>query len=403
LQDINTSLRVTNNLGLITYSFVVGQAQYKFNSPPGSIVINDNASADPYPSTIVVSNIPGTVTKVTVTLNNYSHDFPADVDMLLVNPQGKSTVFMSDAGGIFAVSGVNLTFDDNAANVIPQTAGPAGMQSGIYRPTNYVETWYGQETVDFFPTNIANPPPAGPWTNCAMSALIGGNPNGEWKLYIVDDLGYNSGELAGGWSLNLMTSGSGSSSSDLAVTDLSAPTQTFGAGLITYSVTVANNGPSTANYISVTNILDANCTYVGCDIGSAGFITVSNNLVIISLGTLTNGYNKTYHLQVTNNLPSGNVTFKANIANVQNDPSFVNNMRSMTTSIGLPAVTVQWNTGHTALNVAWPANATGYSLEMTDTLRPPNWITVTGYSTSGGQNIATIYTTNSTRFFRLRK
>src|SRR5262249_1072776 len=70
--------------------------------------------ATPYPSTIVVSGLTGTVYKVTATLNNLSHGAAADLDVLLVGPKGQSVLLMSDAAAGFVVSGVSLTFDDDA-------------------------------------------------------------------------------------------------------------------------------------------------------------------------------------------------------------------------------------------------------------------------------------------------
>ncbi len=54
--------------------------------------------ASPYPSTINVAGLGGTVTRVTVTLNGLRHTFPDDLDILLVGPGG-SVILMSDAGG----------------------------------------------------------------------------------------------------------------------------------------------------------------------------------------------------------------------------------------------------------------------------------------------------------------
>ena len=42
----------------------------------------------PYPSSIVVSGVSGTITKLTVTLFNINHDRPDDIEVLLVGPTG---------------------------------------------------------------------------------------------------------------------------------------------------------------------------------------------------------------------------------------------------------------------------------------------------------------------------
>jgi hypothetical protein len=67
-------------------------------SDAGTISINDAtnpspkdtpARTTPYPSGISVSGLTGPVTKVTATLHGFHHTCPADVDFLLVGPQGR--------------------------------------------------------------------------------------------------------------------------------------------------------------------------------------------------------------------------------------------------------------------------------------------------------------------------
>src|ERR1051325_185260 len=72
-------------------------------SNTNAIVINDGASpptaASPYPSGIAVSNVTGSyVTKVTVQIQGFAHQFPADVDVVLVGPQGQNAVLMGNVG-----------------------------------------------------------------------------------------------------------------------------------------------------------------------------------------------------------------------------------------------------------------------------------------------------------------
>jgi len=132
----------------------------------------------------------GTVTNVTVSLNNLNHTFPDDVDVLLVGPGGQRVLLMSDTGGGFDVTNVTLTFDDAAANNLPNNA---QIVSGTYQPTNFG----GGDT---FPA----PAPAGPY-GAALSAFNGINPNGTWSLYVVDDAFGDIGNFNGGWTLNITT------------------------------------------------------------------------------------------------------------------------------------------------------------------------------------------------------
>ena len=79
-------------------------------SNSGTITINDTAAtcvgaeATPYPSTISVSGLSGTITDVNVTLTGFSHTAPSDVALLLVGPQGQNTILMSGNGDTYHVS-----------------------------------------------------------------------------------------------------------------------------------------------------------------------------------------------------------------------------------------------------------------------------------------------------------
>jgi len=155
----------------------------------GSITINDNTSATPYPSAIVVTGQPSYVCSMTVSLNNVTHTFIADVDVLLARLTGSNAIIMSDVGGTTGVIGVNLTLSDSAANSLP--AGT--IVSGTYKPTNLT-------TGDTFPTPA--PTPTG---TSVLSVFNGTNPNGTWNLWVADDAATDSGTIGGGWCVNLVS------------------------------------------------------------------------------------------------------------------------------------------------------------------------------------------------------
>ena len=109
-------------------------------------------------------------------------------------PSGQNVMLMSDVGTFFPVSNLTFTFDNSSATPMPSGA---QLASGTFTPTNFDPVG----DVDGFP------PPAplvGPYGN-SFAPFIGTNPNGTWKLYIVDDVDGNSGQLAGGWSITLTT------------------------------------------------------------------------------------------------------------------------------------------------------------------------------------------------------
>jgi hypothetical protein len=111
---------------------------------------------------------------------------------MLVSPNGRKVVLMSDVGGATEVGALNFVFDDSATASLPDEA---PLASGNYKPTNY-------EAGDAFPA----PAQSGAPTGSTLGAFFGSPPNGAWKLYVVDDNGENFGSIAGGFSVNLQTS-----------------------------------------------------------------------------------------------------------------------------------------------------------------------------------------------------
>jgi subtilisin-like proprotein convertase family protein len=166
-----------------------------------AITINDfGTAATPYPSNITVSGLVNQVVgKVTVTLHGFHHTFISDIDILLVSPAGQKFILMSAAAsGRFAPAPFELTFDDGAPTVVPQS-GP--LTTGSYQPTAYA--------AGTRPTLNA-PAPAAPYlipttvaTATLQTAFAGSNPNGTWSLYIQDNAGADVGAVDGGWSITI--------------------------------------------------------------------------------------------------------------------------------------------------------------------------------------------------------
>lgn len=163
-------------------------------SNPAPITINHVGPATPAQSTIDVADLRGTATDVTVTLNGLAHTFPDDIEVLLVAPGGQKVKLMSDVGGSADLTGINLSFNANAAAYLPDSS---LIQPGTYLPTDVVE---GD------PLPAPAPPP--PYT-ISLASLHGpaSDLNGTWSLYVADDQAKDGGMIAGGWTLSIATSG----------------------------------------------------------------------------------------------------------------------------------------------------------------------------------------------------
>ena len=140
----------------------------------------------PYPSTINVSGL-GTINKVTVTLHDWSHESGSEPVIVLQGPTGVAVSLYYHTTQSIPFNGATVTFDDDAPGRIPE---PAPLQTGTYRPSG----WEGS----FIPP----PAPDGRPYDTMLTAFDGTNPNGAWKLWVVDDIASSSrGGIDGGWSL----------------------------------------------------------------------------------------------------------------------------------------------------------------------------------------------------------
>jgi hypothetical protein len=97
---------------------------------------------------------------------------------------------MSDVGQGNDASSITLKFDDDASSSLP-AAGT--LLSGTFKPTNVGDD-----------ENFYSPAPAGPYAG-ALSVFAGDVPNGPWSLYVMDDQGADSGSIAAGWRLSILT------------------------------------------------------------------------------------------------------------------------------------------------------------------------------------------------------
>lgn len=167
-------------------------------SNAGAITIPSGApgttlgDATPYPSEIIAGSQFGSITDVDVNLFDVGHEALDDLDVLLVSPSGDSTVLMSDACGLLDVEDLDLTFDDQATDPLPDTSGSPCL-SGSYRPSQY------DDTSDTWPP--AEPGPHG----TTLSRFNGENAMGTWQLYVTDDATVDVGDVELGWSLVITT------------------------------------------------------------------------------------------------------------------------------------------------------------------------------------------------------
>src|SRR5688500_13878126 len=124
-------------LSLVLQAFPVGvlngqtgNLKENLNSPQAvftnsdQITIPSQGPANPYPSTINVSGLPGIIPNtpgsVKVTLNDFNHTYPADLGIVLVGPTGAALLLQDRVSNGNAVVNINYTISDDGAERLPR-------------------------------------------------------------------------------------------------------------------------------------------------------------------------------------------------------------------------------------------------------------------------------------------
>jgi subtilisin-like proprotein convertase family protein len=228
----------------------IGPDAFSTFTNPAPIAINDGSAGSPYPATIAVSGLPTTGVNVkSVKISGISHTWSDDIDIVLQSPSGTNVTLMSDVGSFDILNNVNYTFDD--AGGAMSTA--AGNPTGTYHPTN-------NGASDTYPA-----PGPGAITDAspALANFAGGNANGSWKLFVVDDTFGDFGNIAGGYSItfNYPTAGCTSAARIVPITvnvPVTITAQPVNAAVCTdkvtsFSVTVTGTTPTYQWQVSIDN------------------------------------------------------------------------------------------------------------------------------------------------------
>ena len=380
----------------------------------------DSGPASPYPSNIYVTNLPGTVNAVTVTLNGFSTKDQGDLLSLLVGPGGNNLDFFSLTGSNVsnAPSPFNLVFSDLAASIITGNL----TSSGTFKPTSdNANITYPQCPPNA--SNCASPPvgpplPLNPFapTNKAATAgtailgnpdeagVFGGtisstyNPNGTWSLYLDDGGPTGGGEttnINGGWCVNFTEN-----LPSVSATKSHSGNFAQGQQGAAFTVDITNNGPGPTgdptggtNPLTVTDTLNSAFAYAGfsgtgwnCS-ATAQTVTCTNGSAVAqggSYGTLTIEVNvsptASTTTPVTNQvgLSGGGITrTSSNSDTVTILPSAVLAVQKTHSGTFTQGQTAQWNIGVSNTAASGMTNGT---ITVSDTL--PAGYTLASYTST---------------------
>ncbi|HEV7926119.1 MAG TPA: protease pro-enzyme activation domain-containing protein, partial [Verrucomicrobiae bacterium] len=370
LQDGSTSL------GTVSFTFYMPVVQTFWNTnqiyiPALQFVPDpDEGAASPYPSSILVSNVTGYVSKVTATVSNLYHTYPNDIGILLVGP-GTNAVLM-DAAADHATepaTGVTITFDATASLALPSQG---NLNSGTFAPGDYNPS-------DVF-TNALAPPYSASLTN--FNDLP---PNGVWSLYAHDDASGDSGGVSNGWAVTITTVIPVNPINSLTAGIVASSAQVIQGGSITYLLSVTNTGATTVSAY-LTNVLPAGLSFVSAG-GAPGGYTQSGQTLIYNLGSLNPGTSLTISnvdLAVAIGLQTNTIIAGVPFAAFNLD----NNAASVITGVSTPLADLAAGLSVTP-SPAIVSNNVTYTLSVTN-LGPSNAVATVGTFSLAGLQLVSV-------------
>lgn len=252
-----------NDPVVLTASPAPGQI---FNQSGAALTIPTSGAtglSTPYPATAVVSGLPTsavTVTKVTIT---GTHTWNNDMDVLLQSPSGQNVIIMSDCGN--DTNGEDFTGTYNFVDGGALMVNTGGNVAGTYACTNLGGGGGAIAGVDQWPA-------PGPGTSPVASTLLssfGGNMNGTWNLYVVDDTSIDGGSITA-WSIEFTYANvtyTWSPGTGLNMTSGTTVTSTA-SSFEQYTVTADFAGCSASNTVDVGRACNDDCAdaiAVGCN------------------------------------------------------------------------------------------------------------------------------------------
>ncbi len=305
---------------------------------------------------------------------------------------------------IFANSGlgIDLNTTNNANNsqaapVLTSAVTTAGTTTIVGTLTSVASRTY---TVDFYsnPTNDPSGAGQGRVFLGTTTVTTGADGVGAFSFPTTTAVAANSFVTATATDADGNTSEfatnvtSGAASVDLNLTLTDAPDPVAAGGVLTYTITASNSGPSTATTVVVTNTLPSGVNFIGAT-SSLGSITQSGSTVTANLGTLLAGQSASITITVV--APTvGTITDTATITATESDTNQANNTASVTTSV-VQGVDIRVATQSTPspASVGSPvvvsfivtnSSTTTTATDVNLTAPLPSGATVTGSSTTQG-------------------
>jgi len=228
-------------------------------------------------------------------------------------------------------------------------------------------------------------------TQCVVQVPAGLSP-GELNVSVV--IGSFRTETT---SFTVLAVGGAIGSADLAISQTSQATATG----LTFTITVANRGPSDATGLKITDSLPPGSTVLGAT-ATIGACSVTNGLLTCAINKLTHGASAVVTLQLAI-ATSGLYTNVADVRGVEPDPVTTNNLAREVALFGAALPVLHLDLIGNSAVISWPVTTpANVVLQTSPSLSPASWVDVPGTPTNvSGRFQLTQTIGNQSRYYRL--
>jgi large repetitive protein len=190
-------------------------------------------------------------------------------------------------------------------------------------------------------------------------------------------------------------------SADLALSQSVSADPVLQNQSLAFTLTVSNRGPSTASGVILSNSTSPNAIFQSATL-THGNYTRTGQTLRADFGNIAAGASARLTLNLMAASP-GTITNSASVGSREQDPNPADNASVLTATVLPDSVAISAERiPPSSVRISWPATATNFVLQSTESLSPPQWATVTAVPVViGDRRTVTAPAATGRRYYRL--